>query len=81
MEDSVLTHITGLTTQQQLYATWIAVGLKYLAELYSSVRAGGGLKRIIYSFWFGEGVPKVIADDYKAELKTTPVLPAKEPNP
>ncbi len=75
--DSVVTQITGLTTQQQLYVTWGTIGFKYLSELYSSVRAGGGLKRIIFSFWLGEGLPKVVADDYKTELTTTPILPSK----
>ncbi len=77
-DDSILTNITGLTTQQQLYITWGTLAFKYLSELYSSVRAGGGLKRIIFSFWLGEGLPKVIADDYKHELATTPILPKQQ---
>ncbi len=55
--------------------------IKWLSELYSSIKSGGGLKRIIMSFWFGEQTPKVITDDYKAELKTTPVIPATPPTP
>jgi len=69
---SSLTNITGLTVQQQLYITWGSIALKYLAEFYSSVRNGGGLKRIIMSFWFGENLPKVVAVDYKQELTTPP---------
>lgn len=65
-----LTEIPGLSVQNQLHATWVVIALKYLAELYSSVRAGGGLRRIILSFWFGESIPKVIAEDYKTELST-----------
>lgn len=49
--------------------------LKWLSELYSSVKSGGGLRRIIMSFWFGEQTPKVITDDYKTELTTKPVTP------
>ncbi len=56
--------------------------LKWLAELYSSVVAGGGIKRILFSFIYGENVPKVIANDYKEELNTkVPVAPVTPPNP
>ncbi len=65
-----LQDLTGLSVQQQLYVTWATVALKYSSELYSSVKSGGGLKRIIMSFWFGEQTPKVITDDYKKELTT-----------
>lgn len=58
--------------QNQLYLTWGTIAVKYLAELYSTVRNGGGLKRIIMSFWFGENLPRVVAQDYKEELKTNP---------
>lgn len=44
---------------------------KLFSEFYSSIRAGGGLRRIIMSFWFGEQVPKVVAQYYKQELSTT----------
>ncbi len=67
-----LEHLTGLTVQQQLYVTWGTVALKYLAELYSTVRNGGGLKRIVMAFWFGEQLPSVVAKDYKAELSVKP---------
>ncbi len=70
-----ISEITGLSVQQQLYVTWGSIALKYLAEFYSSVRNGGGLKRIIMSFWFGENLPKVVATDYKEELKTNPPTP------
>lgn len=73
-----LEHLTGLSVQQQLYATWGTVALKYLAEFYSSVRAGGGLKRIIMAFWFGEQLPKVVAEDYKHELTTPPFVPPEK---
>ncbi len=72
---SVVTSFTGLSTQKQLYITWGTLAIKYLAELYSTVRNGGGLKRIVMAFWFGENLPSVIAKDYKSELQTTPVLP------
>ena len=74
-----LTELTGLSVQQQLYATWGTIAMKYLAEFYSSVRSGGGLKRIIMSFWFGESIPKAIADDYKKELSDKPTT--SEPKP
>lgn len=72
MELPDISQITGLTVQQQLIATWITIGLKYLGEFYSTVRAGGGLKRIFMSFIYGEQLPKVIAEDYKQELSTPP---------
>jgi len=75
-----LSDIPNLSTQHQLYITWGVIAFKYLAEFYSSVRAGGGLKRILMSFWFGEAVPKVIADDYKKELSTPP-FPKDNPMP
>lgn len=49
--------------------------VKLLAEAYSSIRAGGGLKRVLMSFWFGEQIPKVIANDYKPELSKPPFPP------
>lgn len=59
------------------FAGWLLVVVKYGAEFYSSVRSGGGLKRILCSFWFGEAVPSVIAKDYKEELNTKQPLPAQ----
>lgn len=69
------TDFAGLSIQHQLWLTWAAIAFKYLAELYSAVRGGGGLKRIIMSFWFGEQVPEVVAKDYKKELTTPPFSP------
>lgn len=65
------TDFSGIPTQYQLYITWAVLAFKYLSEFYSSVRAGGGMKRIILSFWLGENMPKVVVDDYKKELNTT----------
>ncbi len=70
------TDLTGIPVQYQVYIIVAMQALKWLTELYSSVRAGGGLKRIIFSFWFGEQMPIVIAKDYKEELKTSIVPPA-----
>lgn len=56
----------------QIFFTMVTFVIKNLAEFYSSVKSGGGLRRIILSFWFGEQVPKVIATDYKKELDTNP---------
>ncbi len=63
------TDLTGIPLQYQVYITWGLIAAKYLAELYSSVRAGGGLRRIIFAFWFGEQLPKVVAKDYENELR------------
>lgn len=67
--------IPGLSVKQSLWVTWAMIGFKYMAELYSSVRGGGGLKRIVMAFWFGEQLPRVVAEDYKAELSTPPKQP------
>ncbi len=77
-EGSALTALTGLSPQKQIYATWAVILFKYLSEFYGSVRAGGGLKRAIMSFWLGDTVPRVIAQDYKAELSNPP-FPPKTP--
>ncbi len=60
-----------------------ATGLlaKWLAELYSAVVAGGGIKRIFFAFIYGENVPKVIANDYKEELNTKTPPPTTPPTP
>lgn len=55
------------------------MALKWLAELYSTIRNGGGLKRVLMSFWFGEQTPKVIANDYKEELATKSIIPPTSP--
>lgn len=75
------TDLTGIPLQYQVYLVAATVAFKYLAELYSSVRAGGGLKRILMSFWFGETIPKVIADDYKKELADAITPKPPTPNP
>lgn len=62
------TDMPGVPVQYQMWITWALIAAKYMAELYSSVRAGGGLKRVVMAFWFGEQLPKVVAEDYKAEL-------------
>lgn len=71
MEESILTGLTGLTPQQQIYVTWLVMICSALGKLYSSITNGGGLKKIFTRLWLGENLPKVVADDYKAELETT----------
>jgi hypothetical protein len=68
MPTDIPTDLTGIPLQYQVYITWGVIAVKYLAEFYSSVRAGGGMKKIIMAFWFGEQLPKVVAQDYKDEL-------------
>lgn len=55
----------------QVAITASGLFLKWAAEMYSAVVSGGGLKRIACTFIYGENVPKVIAQDYKAELNTS----------
>ncbi len=73
-------NLLGIPVQYQVYVVGGGIALKYLSEFYSSVRAGGGLKRIVMSFWFGEQTPKVICDDYRAELSSEKP-PATKPSP
>jgi hypothetical protein len=72
--------LAGIPVKYHIYFIYAGLAFKYLSEFYSAVRAGGGLKRILFSFWLGETIPKVIADDYKEELKTS-MLPKKEEPP
>lgn len=69
MLTDIPTDLTGIPLQYQVYITWGIMSTKYLAEFYSSVKGGGGMKRIIMAFWFGEQLPKVIAQDYSKELE------------
>lgn len=69
------TDLSGIPVQYQVYLTWAVLAFKYLSELYSSVRNGGGLRRIALSFWFGENLPAPVATDYKVELNTQPTPP------
>jgi hypothetical protein len=59
----------------------VSLFAKWLAELYSAVVNGGGLKRIVCAFIYGENVPKVIAKDYKAELNTSAPKADTPPTP
>lgn len=77
--DTLDTLAQHVPIKYQMLATWAVIGTKYLSELYSSVKNGGGLKRIVMAFWFGENLPKVVAQDYKAELNT--VTPPTPPTP
>lgn len=72
---SMMTDLTGLSVQQQLYATQGIVIFKLLSEFYSCIRNGGGLRRILLSFWLGENLPKAVAQDYEKELSTPPFPP------
>lgn len=62
---------------------WIVLGhlamnaFKWLGEFISSVRAGGGLKRIIVSFYCGEQMANVVSDDYKKAMSKPP-FPKKD---
>jgi hypothetical protein len=71
------TDLAGIPLQYQLWITWAGIAAKYLCELWSSVRAGGGLRRILLSFWFGENLPRVVAEDYRKELENDTNQPPK----
>lgn len=61
----------ALPGDAQTYVVWF-LALRFLFECFSSIRAGGGLKRILLSIWLGEQAPKVVLDDYKKELSNPP---------
>jgi len=65
--------LTGIPVQYQIYLTWAIIAFKYLSEFYSAVRGGGGLKRILTSFWLGENLPAPVAKDYAQELTQPPI--------
>lgn len=69
------TDLSGVPQQWQIYITWSVMIFAAVGKIYSSIVAGGGLKRIIMRVWFGEGIPKVIAQDYHEELNTSPKTP------
>jgi hypothetical protein len=63
----------------QLNVLSAIVLIKLAAEFISAIRNGGGLRRILLSFWFGENLPQVVAADYKAELSRPPFPPSTPP--
>lgn len=73
--------LTGLTPATQLHIIQIYLVLKIGGSLYSSIRNGGGLKRILTSFWLGENLPKVVNADYKEALSTPPFPPKNQSTP
>lgn len=78
--DNIVDQVSAIIPlKYQVFFGMLGLAIKYLAEFYSSVRSGGGLRRIIMSFWFGESIPAVIAKDYAAELKTDSPAPVPEP--
>lgn len=64
--------LAGIPLEWQVRIGFAMIALKYLLEGYSAIRNGGGLKRILMAFWFGENLPKVVAVDYKQELNPPP---------
>ena len=66
--------LSGFPTQIQLHLLTLYIVAKAIGALYSSIRNGGGLKRIMTSFWLGENLPKPVNQDYKAEL-SKPTIP------
>lgn len=77
--DQINAALPTLTSAQKFYVTWLALSLKWLPELYSSVVNGGGLVRIVARFFKGENLPKPVRDDYKAELQPLSA-PENKPN-
>ena len=57
--------ITKIPVQHQLYALEAYLILKLLGQFIGAVRGGGGLRRILLSLWYGDTVPKAIAQDVR----------------
>lgn len=73
--------LTGVSPAVQLHIIQAYLAFKIIGQLYSSTRTGGGLKRILTSFWFGENIPKPVAQDYKSEMNTIVPIPQKDQPP
>lgn len=69
--------LTGLSPELQLRIIQGYLLLKIIGSLYSAIRTGGGLKRIMTTFWLGENIPKPVAADYKPELCKPPSPPSQ----
>lgn len=65
----------GFLEKLQLNGVTAMVVIRAIGELYSSIRAGGGLIGIWRALLYGQNVPKPILQDYKAELASTPPPP------
>ncbi len=72
--------LSGLPTQIQLHLLTLYIVAKAIGALYSSIRNGGGLKRIMTSFWLGENLPKAVNADYKVAMSTPPFPDSKPPS-
>lgn len=72
------TDLTGIPVQYQVYILYFVVGLKLLGQFISSVKNGGGLRRIILTFWFGENLPKPLAEECRRKESSAPF---SNPNP
>lgn len=69
--------LSSVPVQTQLRIVQAYLAFKIVGQVYSSVRNGGGVLRILKSFWFGENLPAPVARDYHEELASPP----KDPNP
>lgn len=79
MDPSSIPDLAGLPPKLQLHLLTLYIILKGAGAAYSSIRSGGGLKRILTAFWLGENLPKVVAQDYKTELSNPPFPPKDSP--
>lgn len=81
MDPSSIPDLAGLPPKLQLHLLTLYIVAKAAGALYSSIRSGGGMKRILTAFWLGENLPKVVAADYKQALSTPPFDKPKPPSP
>jgi hypothetical protein len=71
--------LSGLSDHAKLNLALGYLGVKAAGSFYSSVRTGGGLVRIVKSFFLGENLPAPVAKDYHEELKSQPTPPESPP--
>lgn len=57
-------------TKWNIFGLNAVVIVRVIGEIYSALKNGGGLLGIGRAILYGQNLPKVIADDYKEELKS-----------
>ena len=76
--DDLLKALNAIVPERYQVAVLMAANLLALTgRIYSAIRSRGGLRGLYRGLVLGEGVPLVISEDYRAELK----IPPKTPEP
>lgn len=81
IDPSTVKDFDQLPSKLQLHLVTGWVLLKIVGTVFSSIRNGGGLRRILFSIWTGENLPQAVAQDYKQELSRPPFPPKDQSTP